>query len=376
MRFLFNFLNARRGGRWTFLTSLLRVLDEEDADTCFVVVPGSVAGRLQGHYRRIHILTAPRADRSLYGRMLWEAVDLRKLVRDLDIDVYVGTANYAPFDLPCHQVLYVRNAGLFEPKTGMTPGGWSWLEHRVRRAVCRRSIEQADVVIVPSASMHRLVRDGVGRTAAGKVATVHHGFDSDRFGDGARLSPGTLRRLNDQLRPGAARVLYVSLYGPHKNFSVLLDACRRAEQRLGQPLDLLVTIERGDLSHAEEGTVFLGNVPHQDVHALLRLADVFAFPSRVESFGHPLVEAMAAGSAVIASDIPVCREVCDGAALYVRPDDVQGFADTIGDVLVDRKLRSELEARSRARASEFSWVSHWRRVREIVERAVETGGAR
>ena len=88
----------------------------------------------------------------------------------------------------------------------------------------------------------------------------------------------------------------------------------------------------------------LGPVGREHLFALFAGADLFAFPSRHEGFGIPVVEAMAQGTAVVCADIPALREVAGDAARFVRPDDVDGWVDAIRALLTDDAARGRLVA--------------------------------
>ena len=99
----------------------------------------------------------------------------------------------------------------------------------------------------------------------------------------------------------------------------------------------------------------LGRVSERDATALYAGADLFVFPSRHEGFGIPVLEAMAQGTPVVCSDIPVFREVAGDAARFVPVDDVAALADTIGALLGDAAARDALVARGLEHVQAFSW---------------------
>jgi alpha-1,3-rhamnosyl/mannosyltransferase len=101
----------------------------------------------------------------------------------------------------------------------------------------------------------------------------------------------------------------------------------------------------------------LGPVPEADLQALYAGATVFAFPSFHEGFGLPVLEAMAAGATVVASDIPAIREVAGDAAVLVPPGDVQQWAGALEDILATPSRRAELAEAGRRRAALFPWAS-------------------
>jgi glycosyltransferase involved in cell wall biosynthesis len=113
----------------------------------------------------------------------------------------------------------------------------------------------------------------------------------------------------------------------------------------------------------------LGQVSEADLWALYRGAALFAFPSRHEGFGLPVVEAMSQGVPVVASDIPVLAEVSGGAAVLVRPGPAEQWADAIEGLLDDDRARDAMAEAGRARSRVFSgakWAAGTRAVYEQI----------
>ena len=98
---------------------------------------------------------------------------------------------------------------------------------------------------------------------------------------------------------------------------------------------------------------WLPSVSRADIVTLLQGAGALVQPSIYEGFGLPIVEAMACGSPVVASDIPPFREIAGGAAVLV--EDVERLASALGEVAGSAELRQSLAERGLARAREFSW---------------------
>ena len=93
----------------------------------------------------------------------------------------------------------------------------------------------------------------------------------------------------------------------------------------------------------------------EEVAALMQGAAALIQPSIYEGFGLPLIEAMACGCPIVATDIPPFREVTGGAAILVAPDDVEGLIDAVRQIVTDEKRRRSLSDQALARAQAFSW---------------------
>jgi glycosyltransferase involved in cell wall biosynthesis len=100
---------------------------------------------------------------------------------------------------------------------------------------------------------------------------------------------------------------------------------------------------------------FLGYVPRADLPGLYRGATAFVYPSLLEGFGLPVIEAMACGTPVITSNNSALKEIAAGAALLIDPEDVQSIANGMGLIAEERAEREQLRCRGLKRAAEFSW---------------------
>ena len=104
-----------------------------------------------------------------------------------------------------------------------------------------------------------------------------------------------------------------------------------------------------------ERILFTGYVSDRDLQALYSSCAVCVYPSLYEGFGFPPLEAMACGAPVIASDIPVLREVTGGAALLLSPLDVQRMAESIVQMLTNHDKRASFTQAGIGLARQFTW---------------------
>jgi glycosyltransferase involved in cell wall biosynthesis len=241
-----------------------------------------------------------------------------------------------------------------------------------KHVLLRAAIRKARWVIADSESTRR---DVVERfpSAAGKVQVVHLGVNPgfrslpcDERGDGARFT---------QLRPF---LLGVGNRHPHKNWRAAVDALAllRPERR-----DLRLVMAGGrrgpewdaTIRHAQavgvgDALVDVGEVTDAELRFLYGLCEAFVFPSLYEGFGLPVLEAMACGAPVVASDRSSLPEVVGDAGLLVDPCDVSAMAEAIRRLEREPGLRAEMVRRGIERAARFSWKDTARRMADILYR--------
>ncbi len=163
-------------------------------------------------------------------------------------------------------------------------------------------------------------------------------------------------------------LLYLGGFDQRKNLSTLLRAFallvnKQQQARLviagklpGRDSPLFPDPRRLVRELGVEGSViFTGWVAEEDKPALLSGATAFVFPSLYEGFGLPVVEAMACGTPVIASNRSSLPEVVGKGGILVEPTDVEALAEAMEVLLVDDALRAELRQRALAQAAKFSW---------------------
>jgi glycosyltransferase involved in cell wall biosynthesis len=104
--------------------------------------------------------------------------------------------------------------------------------------------------------------------------------------------------------------------------------------------------------------VQLGAVPYAALHHLYAGCDLYVSPAYAESFAHPLVEAMASGLPIVASALPVHREIAGDAALYFPPFSADDLARQVATVAADPASHSRLREAGLRRSCDFSWSQH------------------
>lgn len=272
----------------------------------------------------------------------WEQLALPAAAARAGASLIFSPANLAPMIWPrnvvvLHDAAVLREAGSYSPAYRIWHGSFGL-------ACARRAVR---VVTVSEFSRRELSeRTGIDDD---RISVVYGGVDG-------RFRPDADReRAAQRLGLEKPYVLTVATDDPRKNLSALALAAQRLT---GIGAELVwagarrAHFERGD---AVEGVRALGYVGEEDLPGLYAGAEAFVLPSRYEGFGLTCLEAMACGTAVVASNRGGIPEACGDAALLVDPDDPEAIADALVRSLTDDQLRARVRDAGLRRAAEITW---------------------
>jgi glycosyltransferase involved in cell wall biosynthesis len=286
-----------------------------------------------------------------FGRILAEPIVVARL-RRAGYDVLLAPFNFLPPLWRGPSVLVQHNVLAFGSGLG---DHLSRLRAFYRPRALARSVKHATEILAISGYLRDLLVAHYPNLDPSRVRVVHYGVST-------ALAAPPDRQSADNRR---STVLVVSALWPHKRVDQAIRAFAAAAD--GREAVLLIAGPAPD-SHRKplealaaelgvrERVRFLGNVPHDQLRALYASADLLLYPSDVESFGLPLLEAMMAGVPVIAKRTPGQLEVADGAPLWVGADATDDeVAEALARMLDDPRLRAERIAAGRTRAESFTW---------------------
>jgi glycosyltransferase involved in cell wall biosynthesis len=307
----------------------------------------------------------------LAGRMHFTYVDAPRRAAAWNADLYFSAGESAPLRSPCPTIASMRNPNVF---TALDQG-WP-LKQRLRlralRALARLSVRSSQRIMFVSDDSARWIGDTLA-VPEERRAVIHHGIDQSSW------------KSEEQsfLHPWSY-ILSVSSVYRYKNFVRLIEAYGLLARTRPDLPDLVIIGDDQDPEYARkmeaarratgpeaERIHVLGEVPYAEIPAWYAGAELFVFPSYLETFGHPLLEAMAAEVPVVAADIPVFREIAGEAALYADPHDPQAIARAIEDGLYRLQARDLLVKRGLERVREFSWDRSAERLLGLFEELLE-----
>jgi glycosyltransferase involved in cell wall biosynthesis len=164
-------------------------------------------------------------------------------------------------------------------------------------------------------------------------------------------------------------ILAVSSIDPRKNLQLLIDAF------LELNLDNYKLVLVGKTSNHfnvklkanSRNIIFTGLVSDIDLSMLYKSCEFFVYPSLYEGFGIPPLEAMKNHCAVILSDIPSLREICNDAALYINPNDINDLKNGMLKVIKDPTLKEDLKIKGFSRSNYFKWETSGEKVYNIIK---------
>lgn len=285
------------------------------------------------------------------GRLFGVALPLMAAVDRLDwmhLPVYLWSRWYpCPVGITFHDACGVRVGS-----EGTSSGA---AKHEL---IVRQRVSLASAYIAVSESTARDMVKFYG-VPAEKIRVVYHG--TDPF---FRPSPDDWQRVKTKY--GLDRyILDVNALQTHKNHKRLLAAFARLRKEYGVSHQLVLVGREGwgadqiQTALAQPGlgdaVRYFGYVPREDLRGLYSGADLVVNPSLCEGFGLPLLEAMACGAVVAASNTTALPEVGGDAVLYFDPLDIESITATIWEGLSNIGLREELKERGRRRVKQFSW---------------------
>ena len=387
IRLFINGLAASAGGGLTYLRNVIPHLARR-VDTKTAILLNPPIRREFGELPNISFVEIAETS-GVFRRVLREQMTLPKLIRRSGAQVLISAGNFALWNSPVPQILLSRNS-LYTSRDFLrdvrSRGDYTiWADTIVKGWLARRSIRCADITLAPSEAFAQELSQWSRR----KVLSVHHGFDSDAFTSDAAPLPSEAKSQLEQGKD-ALRLLFVSHYNYYRNFETLFRAMPILSTRLrGKQVKLFLTcrLNSGDnpgayraesaalLANDLRGSkdiVELGTIPYRSLHHLYRACHIYVTPAYAESFAHPLIESMSSGLPVVASDLPVHREICGDAGIYFPRFSPDALAERVLQVQESPELAEKLSSNGLRRACDFSWSKHVERLVVLAQELVRS----
>lgn len=356
-----NAISVREGGSLVVLQHLLAGMSYLRPDWQWHVATNSEARARLPDLNNTTFHVYPEHQFAGWKVRLWYETGLPRLIRQVKADLLFSHTNYLPMRrLPCPALLLVQHAGHFsdvfkrltEAQFDSLPARLNW---RLKGRWVKASVRRAQMVTVQTASLAQRIAEETG-VPHERISVIPHGIGQ--------------AVLHEHLPPPPAagqsvRIGYITKYGVQKNFAVLFAAVARL-QLLGIKPVLVLTLT----SHLPENRAVLalakqhgiaelienhGELSALGIDALYRSLHVFVFPSLCESFGFPMVEAMAYALPLLVAGTDSNIEMAGKAGLTFAPDDASALAALIHKLIEDPALHQACARTSQERATHFMW---------------------
>ena len=326
-------------------------------------------------FARLPLSRAPNASHQIVPiepNSLWTILWPERYASFDGVDLFHGQ-NIMPRNLPCpsvitlHDIMEIEAAHLVD---------WT-VDDSVKRfffpRAMWRAVRQATRLIVTTAAM----ADSVCKTFPAARERIRVTPLAARPGFRPAASEERARKeAANIIGTDAPYVLVVGQNSRNKRHRVAIEAFARGAPSTWH----LVLVQRQQKERGlralarrlriEERVHLLSTLELEKMIVLYQAARLLIQPSVYEGFGLPMLEAMACGCPVIASDLPTLREVLADSAILVKPDDVQGFATALAEVARSTDERGARRDAAIARAAAFSWERCARQTLEVYREAI------
>jgi glycosyltransferase involved in cell wall biosynthesis len=362
----------QQDGLGVYSRELLQHLFALDSATRYVVLLGSARAQplFEGFANvQTQVLEGP-------SKLWWDQVSVPRAARRCGADLLFNPK----FSLP----LLSRIPGVFVLQSCdwyVNPGNYPWWDNLYIRLMLPLYCRKASGLLAISQATLTELRRRTGMKLAGAAVThagVAPSFNSLR--DPLALQKFREHyRLPDRYIFTVARVLHtgnkkMSAY-PGGNNERLVRAYQRYRQRSPDPLPLVLAgrdvrdylLARGFSASDLEGVQFLGFVPNERIHKAYKLAECFVLATLCESFGIPILEALASGCPAIVPSTGAAPEVAGNAARLIDPHDEEDIANALLEVTQSPQLRDHLAREGVRRARAFGWQRAARRVLRVFD---------
>lgn len=361
---------GRVGGSEIYLRRLISALSRVDGENEYIVFTNrensgtfEMGPNFREHHCPVRALIRPH-------RIAWEQLVLPYRVREHRLDVLHSPGFVAPFYCPCPSVVTILDLIYMEfPETFPVLARF-WMHFLVKH-----SARRASALITLSGYSRDEILWALD-VPSSKVEVVYMGGGEKR---GREISREEAEPVLKKYGISRRYILTVAAAHPHKNLLRLIQAYYQL--RKSDPGNQLVVVgvmhgrhfsrlsdqvRRLDL---EDSVVFTGWVPEEEKEIIYSRARMVAFPSLLEGFGLPILEAMRLGLPVACSDVPSLKEVAGEAAYFFNPYSIEEISRALSACLDDEELRKKLFEKGLVQSSRFTWEKTARDTLRMYERA-------
>lgn len=373
-RILIHAVGAKEGGGLRHLNSVLKGLAEIDEQREYdVYIRESL--HLEAPKKNIRFVRVPDEKSSDWlARLRFDLIEIPRLVKRERYSCIISLMNFGPVLVGAPHIFYQCNALYYSDIALSLLSRKGKILLLSRRMLAAASMRHADCIVAPSYSTRDSILETYPSLPKDRFKVIYHGFEASQFQQ--PLAPELKEKI--QAATGA-KLFYPANLLNHKGFDILMKIAASLQKRLDFRLFLTIGREEAPARYdnllaqiaalgLQQQVVMLGGIPQQQMGEAYRTFDLMIYPSLVESFGFPLLEALAYGCPVVASDTDINQETCGDAALFYAKFDPDDGADKIVQALQpDTRPRLVQKGLERLAARDWSWTANARALLDVVE---------
>ncbi|MEW6608866.1 MAG: glycosyltransferase family 1 protein [bacterium] len=362
--------SSQKGGVYQYIFHLVQALSEVDKENEYLL--------FFSFFRNKHRQTTDEFyslfKKAGYGRkdcripsLIWKRLQFPIELFTGKIDLFHGLFDYVPRMLSGKSIVTIHDLAYLRRPEFLGSKRVKWKQKETPR-----SAKQAEAIItISNFSKNDLVNFlGISQE---KIFVIPHGVSPD-------FVPTKEKRILAKYKIKRNYILFVGVLQPSKNIVRLIEAFYELKQSEHIGHQLVIVGQKGWLYdeiykrclelRLENDIIFTGEIPHNELPGLYSGADVFVLPSQFESFGIPVLEAMACGTPVVTSNTCALPETAGDAAILVKPDSVHEIAGGIYQVLSDNNLQASLRQKGFAHAKKFTWENTAKMTLEVYRKGI------
>jgi glycosyltransferase involved in cell wall biosynthesis len=359
IRVLINGIHAKSGGGITYLRNILPILaqDTELEVHLFIHFDQFKLFGLMDENIRLHLLTFRNG---FFSNLLWEQISLPILARYMSVDVTISPANYGPILAPS-TIIMLRNSLAVASKETRPIKRLYWgglaLMTGLSLLTCRRAIAVSEYA-------RQALTFKLGKKLQNKIDVIHHGVSENFKPSRNTAKEKFLLAVSDIYVQKNLHTMALALVNIRKEYPDIILKIAGKPVDLGYLKELNYVLEKNGLTDCIE---FLGEQNDKELLMLYQNCLLFVFPSTVETFGNPLVEAMSCGAPIVCSNTSVMPEIMGDAGRYFDPLNVSDIAETVISLLSDEIARKNLSLKAIQRSKRFSWLGTAKKTAKVIK---------
>ncbi|HHT9159733.1 MAG TPA: glycosyltransferase family 4 protein [Candidatus Brocadiaceae bacterium] len=375
MKIAINTTSAVAGGGVTYIKNLLTYLSKINTNHQYLILT-TLKGKDVFYFQHPNFtfLSFRMASRNPLLRILWEQLILPFILKKEGVDVLFSPGNICPLFSTIPNVVMIQNLAPFDDAIIDAERKIQKYRLKLLKLLTIASIKRAKKVIFIS---KKAIRDMKSFGLSLKHAhLIYHGKNEELFHENVDVDKK--QQIGNKYNLGEF-ILYVSNIHRYKNFFELIKAFSLICNKIDTEIKLVLVGRCFDDGYyhemirfirekgLEERILFLGEVPYDELPFLYASCMLFIYPSTCENCPNILIEAMACGAPILASDVEPIPEICADAAIYFDTTNPVAIADIILKALKDQNLISQLKINSFKRARDFSWKNAVEKTLSVFE---------